>query len=217
VATTGVIASTVFVFLGLACGVPCSVAAQVDLQLVPFAGRYVPNGILVPGTSVRHNPGLTLGTRATWWLTNPVGIEGTVSFALSRVSSATPGWESAQVLSFDITPVVRVSPPGPLAFHMGAGLGLVDHVGDAFLYARGRTVFFSGIVRAGAALKLGWAPWKALRFDAEYYVYHSRFDTCQRTVGIFCGAMNLTVGSTAPELQRDLVLSVGLAVRVAGH
>jgi hypothetical protein len=191
-------------------------AAQVELQLVPFAGRYVPNGILVPGTSVKHDPGLTLGTRATWWLTDPVGIEGTVSFVLSRVSSATGGWESAQVLSFDITPIVRVSPPGPAAFHIGAGLGLVDHVGEAFVYER-RTVFFSGIARAGAALTLGWGPLQALRFDAEYYVYHSHFNICERTVGIFCFAMNEGVQTTAPELQRDLVLSLGLAIRVGGH
>lgn len=98
------------------------------------------------------------------------------------------------------------------------GTRLVRPFGEAFLYARGTTVFFSGIVKAGAALRLGSGPWKALRFDAEYYLYHSHFDTCQRTVGIFCSAMNLTQGvqTTAPELQRDLVLSLGLAIRVGG-
>ena len=62
---------------------------------------------------------------------------------------------------------------------------------------------------------------QALRLvDAEYYVYHTRFELCRRgePSSAFCYAMNidLGVGSTASELQRDLFVSLGPVFRVKG-
>ncbi len=172
---------------------------------------------------------LSLGGRLAMWLPGPLGLEFTLNYAPSDVTASGvslhcgcgsfPGPSAAHVTAGSAKAVVRLGPPdATVAFHVGGGVGLVDHGGDAYtsdvnLQSSGAR-FFSGVVAAGAAFKLGSSL--ALRFDAEDYVFKAQFQ-CRYTYtasGV-CWAVNQGGTSTSSKLQNDLVLSLGLAIRVA--
>jgi hypothetical protein len=206
------ICSSGFAVVAAACSLPLPMAAQVQLDLVPYGGRYVPSSVLVPASSVKQKPSFTLGMRVTLWLPGSTGIEGTVGHASSSVSP--PARDSAaDVTSGTLKVLVRLRPPGPVAFHLGGGFGLVAHGGDAFIYEP-TTTFFSWIVNAGAVFNVGLGPWKAVRLDVEDYLYDTQFDVCARYTGrsAFCAAMNSggVVSTATRSLQKDLVWSLGL-------
>ena len=87
--------STVIVLLGLTWGMPRTVAAQVNFELLPYAGVYLPAQQLLDhyqsppwcnSCSMKQEKGLALGARLTRWWTSRVGAEVTLGYSPSGVS-----------------------------------------------------------------------------------------------------------------------------------
>jgi hypothetical protein len=185
-----------------------SEAAQVRFDFVPYAGLYIPTSKVFDQflsecscqVSIKHKTNFILGGRVTLWWPSRVGVEGTFGYSPSGVTLAASGFgskdTSAHVITASAKILVRVSPPGaPTSFHVGGGLGLVGHGGDA--YGTSGMTRFGGILGAGVAFKAG--SLLALRLDAEDHLYNAHFSS----------------GGTSKsdyKFQNDLVLSVGLAV-----
>jgi hypothetical protein len=222
--------SSLIPLLGALTSLSSRLVAQVRVDLVPYAGLYVAMASLTPAPVAKQATSLSLGSRLTMWLPAHLGLEFTVHYAPSNVTAtgeqpphcacvSFPGPSAAHVMAGSAKAVVRLGQPdASVAFHVGGGVGVVEHGGaaytsDIYLQSSGAS-FFSGIVAAGAAFKLGSSL--ALRVDAEDYVFKAQFQ-CRHTYGAsgVCWAVNQGGTNTSSKLQNDLVLSLGLAVRVA--
>jgi hypothetical protein len=222
VATTGVIASTVFVFLGLACGAPCSVAAQKRLELVAYVGRYRPTSILGSGAGVtlKQQASVTEGARLTLWWPGRLGIEATVGAAPSALWSSHSGLNyPAAVQTASAKVLLQVTPTtARAALRVGGGVGRVGHSGMAYpTWYVGPTTFLGGIANIGASIKL--TPWLVGRFDAEDFVYAAHVGRCTRTtsadvcdIWTTAGFTGVQATPTASVLQHDVVLSIGIGL-----
>jgi hypothetical protein len=220
------ICSTVFVLFGVACSVPRAAAAQTQWEFGLYVGGYRPTSILASGAGVtlKQQGGTTVGIRMTKWWSGRLGIEGTVANAPSALWSSLRGLTyPAQVLTVSAKALLQVTPPARAALHVGGGLGLVGHSGDAYPpWYVGPTTFLSGIVNVGANIKL--TRWMVLRFDAEDFVYSAHVGDCTRTGASQGGACDIwdtavltrppiTATPTSSVVQNDLVLSLGLGLR----
>jgi hypothetical protein len=219
------IRSTVFVLVALACGMPRASAAQTQLEFGLYVGRYRPTSILASGAGVtlKQQGSTTRGIRVTKWWSGRLGIEGTVANAPSALWSSLNGLtHPAQVLTVSAKALLQVTPPaGRAGLHVGGGLGLVDHSGDAYpRWYVGPTTFLSGIANVGASIKL--TRWMVVRFDAEDFVYPAHVGDCTRTrSGGACDIWTvavltnppITATPTAAVVQNDFVLSLGFALR----
>src|SRR5260370_7262956 len=136
VAATGVIASTVFIFLGVACGVPCSVAAQKRLELVAYVGRYRPTSILGSGAGVtlKQQASVTEGARLTLWWPGRLGIEATVGAAPSALWSSLSGLNyPAAVQTASAKVLLQVTPPAARpALPVPGGVAPLGHTAIAY-------------------------------------------------------------------------------------
>ena len=207
---------------------PAAVAqSRVDLE--PYAGLFIATTSLTSSGVLKQESSLSLGTRLITWLPGRVGLQWTVNYAASGVtptgadsscacgSFPFPGPSSAHVIAASTQVIARVSPAAATTtFHVGGGIGLVGHGGAAYTvdtYERNRTTAVSGILTAGAAFRLGQSL--ALRVDAEDYLFPTDFH-CRYTYGTrgVCWAVNQAGTPSSSTLQNDLVLSLGLAVRV---
>ncbi len=219
------IRSTVFVLLGVACGVPAAAVAQTQLEFAPYGGLYRPTSMLGSGGGVtlKQQGSSTLGVRVTVWWPGGLGIEGTLGSAPSRLWSSEYGFAyPAHVRTVSVKALRQVTPPAArAALHVGGGVGLVSHDGDAYPpWYVGPTTFLSGIANVGASIKL--ARWLVARFDAEDFVYSAQVDRCTRTGASGPGACDIwntllrtgiIATPTASVVQNDLVLSLGFALR----
>jgi hypothetical protein len=218
--------SSGLVLLGAACGV-LPVAAQTQLEVAPYMGRYRPTTILgsgdgVPsdaGDTVKHLSSATWGIRVTKWWPSRVGIEARVGYAPSSLWSSlaytSPVYPAHVVIVSAIVLRRLTRPAARSRFHVGGGLGLVGHGGYAYPssgYSGPRT-FLGGIANVGGLIKLSGPV--GLRFDAEDFVYAAHLGPCTRTgpgSGSVCDVFGENAGrSTGSRLQNDIVLSLGFA------
>jgi len=211
--------------LGVACAVTRVAAAQVHLDVVPYAGVYVPTAKLVDEPTIpvtfEQNASFALGSRVIVWLPGRLGIEGTFGYTssgLTQVGDLGSGPHAAHVITASARVVVPVSlAGGPPVFRLGGGVGLVGHGGAGYAGASGATRL-AGTVSAGAAFKLG-ASALTLRLDAEDYLYGAHFSatsfTCTTNLGL-CGVVKRDP-YTKSRFQNDVVLSLGLAVARGGR
>jgi hypothetical protein len=221
------IRSTFFVLLGIACGVPGAVVAQTQFEIAPYVGLYRPTSILGSGAGVtlKHQGSSTLGMRVTLWGPGRLAIEGTLGSAPSRLWSSQSGFAyPAHVLTVSAKALLQVtSPAARAALHVGGGVGLVGHGGDAYPpWYVGPTTFLSGIANVGASIRL--TRWMVVRFDVEDFVYSAHVGDCTRTGASQRGACDIwdtavltrppiTATPTSSVVQNDLVLSLGFALR----
>src|SRR5213076_1935259 len=78
-----------FALLALACTLSVAGRAQIEGDLVPYAGLYLPTtSVMYQGPRQKASP--TLGVRATLWLLHWWGIEGTVNYAPSSLTGPKP-------------------------------------------------------------------------------------------------------------------------------
>jgi hypothetical protein len=201
--------------LGLACSVPCSVAAQKRLELVAYVGRYRPTSILGSGAGVtlKQQASVTEGARLTLWWPGRLGIEATVGSAASALWSSGSGLHPAAVQTASAKVLLQLTPPAARAvLRVGGGVGLVGHSGDAYSFYLGPTTFLGGIANVGASIKL--TPWLVARFDAEDFAYSAHIGRCTRTVSGVCDIWytNVTATPTTSVLQHDVVLSIGIGL-----
>ena len=213
--------STVFLLLGVASGMPRAARAQTQLEFAPYLGLYWPTSILASGggETLKQQRSVTLGMRVTKWWPGRLGVEGTVGYAPSPLWSSQYGFTfPAHVLTVSGKAFLRVTSPAAwAALHVGGGVGLVGHGGDAYRpWYVGPKTFVGGVANARAVMKL--ARWVALQLDAEDFVYSARIGRCTRTKGGndgVCDLWNATLaagGPTGSTRQSDLVLSLGFAL-----
>jgi hypothetical protein len=216
-----------FALLGTACGL-LPVAAQAQVEVAPYVGLYRPTSILASGAGVtlKQQGSITLGMRIIKWWSGRLGIEGAVGSAPSALWTSLRGLTyPAQVLTVSAKALLRVTPPAArAALHVGGGVGLVGHGGDAYPpWYVGPTTFLSGVVNVGASIKL--TRWVVLRFDAEDFVYSAHVGDCTRTGASQGGACDIwdTAVLTRPPIkatptssvvQNDFALSLGFALRI---
>jgi hypothetical protein len=194
----------------------------VSYEVAPYVGLYLPLGaVLQPlppspgfsgsGQTVTQRTSLALGGRVTAWLSHRVGLEGTLSYAPSGVNMTCYGNGCArdgQVLVGSVKVVMPLTFVGILrAVHVGAGVGVVDHGGPAYVHVVGTTIA-APTVGAGVALTVAGST--LLRVDAEDSWFRRQLgDQGCVHVDAVCRA----VQSSMPGSQHDLILSVGLAFR----
>ncbi len=200
-------------------------AAQVRVDFVPYSGVYLPTASVVDqGISLRQKPAFTLGNRVTLWLPGRVAIEGTFGYSPSGViarDAFSTLDTSAYVITASARVLVRLSPAdAATSLHVGGGVGLVGHRGDAYAGGPnsgvGGTSRVGGIVLVGGTFKLGPSP-LALRLDVEDYVFRAHFDNLSACLSEFgvCELMSGAPAATRAKLQNDLVVSFGVAVPLA--
>lgn len=188
-----------------------------SIRLVPFVGAYSPLTDLGRFVIVDNDrrefrldpqPGLAVGARATLWLIGPLGVEGTVGYALHEVrrsfdadttSRSAHAWLSSgrAVLGFG-------AQGAPIAFHLVGGLSFVARGGDAYRGVR-KKENLGGVVGAGADFDLSGTL--GLSVDVENYFYELRV----RVRDPLLGDLNLT-----QQFQSDLVLTAGLSITLGG-
>src|SRR5206468_7703459 len=70
--------------LALTCTLPVAGRAQIEGELVPYAGLYLPTtSVMYQGPKQQASP--TLGARVTVWFLRRAGIEGTVNYTPSNL------------------------------------------------------------------------------------------------------------------------------------
>lgn len=231
--------------LGVVFAVSSPVLAQVEVELVPYAGVYLatqklvdhtgPNGFGCCQLSLKQKSTVALGGRVTVWWTRQLGAEATLGYSPSGLStgSAYVRDSSAHVITGSARALMRISPSGGSPWlRLGGGVGFVSRGGGAYFEAGTTrtsvcgTSSFAGVVSAGAGFTFG-RRWLALRLDAEDYLYRPGlyvngespgcgdyyYSQC-RSIGQVCNIIEAV--SPTNKFQDDLVLSVGLAVRLGG-
>jgi len=213
------LARPTFALLALACTLSVAGRAQIEGDLVPYAGLYLPTtSVMYQGPRQKASP--TLGVRATLWLLHWWGIEGTVNYAPSSLTGPKPvSPSSAYVIARSAKLLVRLNSPGAnTVFHLGACPSRVRYGGpaycgcnDVYLQMSGST--FDGWVAAAGAL---FNPSRliSLRLDAEDYRFRAYF-AC-RSGGNSPGVCNYGFARTYKR-QNDLVVSLGAALRLGGR
>ena len=206
--------------------VPATGATQFRVDLVPYAGLYLPTTTLMQGGVLKQKASPALGSRITVWLLGRVGMEGTMSYAPSNLTTTDatdyyPGPHSAHLITRTAKLVVRVNPAGDnTVFQAGGGVGRVGYRGAAYCggaapcdpYLRADVMTFpSKIVTAGAAFRPRRSV--ALRVDAEDYLFSASF-SCRN--GGHSPGVCFSGTPYTPKRQNDFVVSLGVALRVLG-
>lgn len=228
---------------------PSAVAAQVTVEVLPYAGLYLPTQPLVDQfgrnlfcyaspcqLTLKQKAEHALGGRLTLWWTSKLGAEATFAYSPSGVTTTPPLYTdlSAHVTTASARAIMRFSPNGGASWlRLGGGLGFVSRGGGAYrewgtqLTSVCGTSRFAAVVSAGVGFKFGRSG-LALRLDAEDYLYTEGLYVNGETPG--CGnpyqsqcrglgqVCNFFEGaSVTNKFQDDLVLSVGLSLRLGGR
>lgn len=195
-------APALFTLAGLLAATPTPAAAQGGVNIVPWAGIYVPtknefsdldNALFERDISVIG------GARLTFWGTGILGFEATGGYAPAKISGETLNENgNTDLLVANARLLLALSPvTNPVGFYIGAGPALLTRGSNPFDDDRSSTDF-GGTVGAGLRFALGESGRTALRIDVEDYLYNGDF-------------------GGGDEFQNDLVGSVGLSIALGGR
>lgn len=187
---------------GLAMAVPSQAAAQGGVNIVPWAGVYVPtrnefsdldNAVFERDISVIG------GARLTFWGSGILGFEATGGYAPAKISGERINETgNTDLLLANARLLLALSPvTNPVSFYIGAGPALLTRGGNPFDEDRSRTDFGANL-GLGLRFALGETGRTALRIDLEDYMYDGDF-------------------GGRDEFQHDLVGSVGLSIALGGR
>lgn len=191
----------VLAIAGLAIARPGPVQAQAGVNLVPWAGAYIPtrnsfedldNAVFDRDISVIG------GARLTFWGTGRLGFEATGGYAPARVGGETINERNTNLFAASGRLLLALSPvTSPVGFYIGAGPALLTRGRNVFNEDRSSTDF-GGTVGLGLRFALGESGRSAIRLDVEDYFYDGDF-----------GGGN--------EFQNDIVASLGLSIGLGGR
>lgn len=203
-------------FAGLLMAAPAS--AQVQVDLTPYAGVYLPVSDLIEETfvdpdlgtidgAVSHKTGLLFGGRANFWFPSGFGLEANFAYALSdvEVSGEVGGvtgsvdldasaWVAAGKAAYRFTPQMGAA---PYYIYVKGGIAFIGHTGDAWEDVDG-TTDIGGVLGIGVAIDV--SEMVAISLDAEDYIYSAKFGE--------------DPDETDSKLQNDLVLTGGLVIKL---
>ena len=188
-------------FAGVATVAPGTAVAQGGVNLVPWAGVYIPtkNEIGDLDNALSRDISVIGGGRLTFWGTGMLGFEATAGYAPARIADETINenrntnlFAASGRLLLALSPVTN-----PVGFYLGAGPALITRGRAVFNEDRSRTDF-GGTAGLGFRFALGESGRTALRLDLEDYFYNGDF-------------------GGGDEFQNDVVASLGLEIGLGGR
>ena len=186
---------------GLAVAVPATAVAQGGVNLVPWAGAYIPtkNEISDLDNALSRDVSVIGGARLTFWGTGILGFEATGGYAPAKIANETINeTKNTNLLVASGRLLLALSPvTNPVGFYIGAGPALLTRGHDTFDSDQSHTDF-GGTAGAGLRFALGETGRTALRLDVEDYFYNGDF-------------------GGGDEFQNDVIASLGLEIGLGGR
>ena len=186
---------------GLLAAVPGQASAQGGVNIVPWAGAYIPtrNDVGDLDNALSRDVSVIGGARLTFWGTGILGFEATGGYAPARISDETINETgNTDLLAASGRLLLALSPvTNPVGFYIGAGPALLTRGGNPFNEDRSSTDF-GGTAGIGLRFALGESGRTALRLDVEDYFYDGDF-------------------GGGDEFQNDIVASLGLSIALGGR
>jgi hypothetical protein len=186
---------------GLIATLPSPASAQGGVNIVPWAGVYVPtrNEIDDLDNALERDVSVIGGARLTFWGTGVLGFEATGGYAPAKISDETINETgNTDLLAASGRLLLALSPvTNPVGVYIGAGPALLVRGSDPFDDDRSGTDF-GGTAGIGFRFALGETGRTALRLDLEDYFYNGDF-------------------GGGDEFQNDLVASLGLSIALGGR
>ena len=186
---------------GLAVAAPATAVAQGGVNLVPWAGAYIPtkNEISDLDNALSRDVSVIGGARLTFWGTGMLGFEATGGYAPAKIANETINeTRNTNLLVASGRLLLALSPvTNPVGFYIGAGPALLTRGHDTFDSDQSHTDF-GGTAGAGLRFALGEAGRTALRLDVEDYFYNGDF-------------------GGGDEFQNDVIASLGLEIGLGGR
>lgn len=186
---------------GLAVAMPSQASAQGGVNIVPWAGVYIPtrNEIGDLDNALSRDISVIGGARITFWGTGILGFEATGGYAPARIADETINETgNTDLLAASGRLLVALSPvTNPVGFYIGAGPALLARGGNPFNEDRSSTDF-GGTAGLGFRFALGESGRTALRLDLEDYFYNGDF-------------------GGGDDFQNDIVASLGLSIALGGR
>ena len=186
---------------GLAVAVPATAVAQGGVNLVPWAGAYIPtkNEIADLDNALSRDVSVIGGARLTFWGTGILGFEATGGYAPAKIANETINeTKNTNLLVASGRLLLALSPvTNPVGFYIGAGPALLTRGHDTFDSDQSHTDF-GGTAGAGLRFALGETGRTALRLDVEDYFYNGDF-------------------GGGDEFQNDVIASLGLEIGLGGR
>jgi hypothetical protein len=183
----------------LATAVATPAAAQGGVNLVPWAGVYIPtsNSVGSLGEDLSRDVSVAGGARLTFWGTGNLGFEVTGGYAPSKIGDETIN-ERVNLLLANARLMLALSPvTNNVGFYIAGGPALL---------ARGRNPFdddksstdLGGTLGLGFAFGGGENSRVSFRVDLEDYLYNGDF-------------------GGGDDFQNDLVASLGVSIALGGR
>jgi hypothetical protein len=186
---------------GLAVAAPATAVAQGGVNLVPWAGAYIPtkNEIADLDNALSRDVSVIGGARLTFWGTGMLGFEATGGYAPAKIANETINeTKNTNLLVASGRLLLALSPvTNPVGFYIGAGPALLTRGHDTFDSDQSHTDF-GGTAGAGLRFALGETGRTALRLDVEDYFYNGDF-------------------GGGDEFQNDVIASLGLEIGLGGR
>ncbi len=186
---------------GLAVAAPATAVAQGGVNLVPWAGAYIPtkNEISDLDNALSRDVSVIGGARLTFWGTGILGFEATGGYAPAKIANETINeTRNTNLLVASGRLLLALSPvTNPVGFYIGAGPALLTRGHDTFDSDQSHTDF-GGTAGAGLRFALGETGRTALRLDVEDYFYNGDF-------------------GGGDEFQNDVIASLGLEIGLGGR
>jgi hypothetical protein len=180
--------------------VPGQAVAQGGVNLVPWAGVYIPtrNSISDLDNALSRDVSVMGGARLTFWGTGMLGFEAVGGYAPAKITGETINETNTNLLVASARLMLALSPvTNRVGFYIAGGPALLTRGKNPFDNNRSSTDFGAN-VGAGFRFGLGQSGNTAIRLDFEDYLYNGDF-----------GGGN--------SFQNDLVASLGLSIPLGGR
>jgi hypothetical protein len=183
----------------LATAVATPAAAQGGVNLVPWAGVYVPtsNSVGSLGEDLSRDVSVAGGARLTFWGTGNLGFEVTGGYAPSKIGDETIN-ERVNLLLANARLMLALSPvTNSVGFYIAGGPALLSRGSNPFDDDRSSTDL-GGTLGLGFNFGGGENSRVSFRVDLEDYLYNGDF-------------------GGGDDFQNDLVASLGVSIALGGR
>jgi hypothetical protein len=182
-----------------------ALAQQLMVDINPFGGVYLPISDLIEEdvdgiVTGKYKLGFLFGGRVTVWINESFGVEGGFGYAINEVESEElDETEDAAVILGTLKGLYQFapSPDTPFMLHVGAGLAMISHGGDAWEDVEG-TTDIGGTLIVGGTYDV--SDMVAIRIDAQDFMYSAKFGE--------------DPFETDAKFQNDLVFTGGVVIKL---
>lgn len=184
----------------LAAAIPASAAAQGGVNLVPWAGIYVPtsNSVGDLGQDISRDVSVIGGARLTFWGSGHLGLEVTGGYAPAKIGDETLNQTgNTDLLLANARLLLALSPvTNSVGFYLAGGPALLARGSNPFDDDRSSTDL-GGALGLGFRFGGGENSRVGFRIDLEDYLYNGDF-------------------GGGDDFQNDLVASLGVSIALGG-